>query len=44
MYILKTVKKVPEGGFKTASLQQCYTGKKKKIKYPKLWNLTPTDM
>ncbi|MBF2707737.1 type II CRISPR-associated endonuclease Cas1 [Flavobacterium soyangense] len=29
---------------KTASsLQQCYTGKRKKIKYPKLWNLTPTE-
>lgn len=28
---------------KTASsLQQCYTGKRKKIKYPKLWNLMPT--
>jgi len=27
---------------KTASsLQQCYTGDRKKIKYPKLWNLTP---
>ena len=29
---------------KTASsLQQCYTGERKKIKYPKLWNLTPTE-
>ena len=29
---------------KTASsLQQCYTGKRKKIKYPKLWNLTPIE-
>ena len=29
---------------KTASsLQQCYTGQRKKIKYPKLWNLTPTE-
>jgi CRISPR-associated protein Cas1 len=29
---------------KTASsLQQCYTGSRKKIKYPKLWNLTPTE-
>jgi CRISP-associated protein Cas1 len=28
---------------KTASsLQQCYTGERKKIKYPKLWNLTAT--
>ena len=28
---------------KTASsLQQCFTGQRKKIKYPKLWNLTPT--
>ena len=26
-----------------ASLQQCFTGQKKKIKYPKLWNLTPTE-
>lgn len=29
---------------KTASsLQQCYTGNRKKIKYPKLWNLTDTE-
>lgn len=29
---------------KTASsLQQCYTGDRKKIKYPKLWNLTATE-
>lgn len=29
---------------KTASsLQQCFTGQRKKIKYPKLWNLTPTE-
>jgi CRISPR-associated protein Cas1 len=29
---------------KTASsLQQCFMGKRKKIKYPKLWNLTPTE-
>ena len=29
---------------KTASsLQQCYTGDRKKIKYPKLWNLTPIE-
>lgn len=29
---------------KTASsLQQCYTGTRKKIKYPKLWNLTATE-
>lgn len=29
---------------KTASsLQQCYTGERKKIKYPKLWNLTDTE-
>ena len=29
---------------KTASsLQQCFAGNKKKIKYPKLWNLTPTE-
>lgn len=29
---------------KTASsLQQCFTGKRKKIKYPKLWNLTPIE-
>ena len=29
---------------KTASsLQQCYTGDRKKIKYPKLWNLMPTE-
>lgn len=29
---------------KTASsLQQCYTGQRKKIKYPKLWSLTPTE-
>jgi CRISP-associated protein Cas1 len=29
---------------KTASsLQQCYTGERKKIKYPKLWNLTATE-
>lgn len=29
---------------KTASsLQQCYTGDRKKIKYPKLWNLTDTE-
>ncbi|GIZ08446.1 type II CRISPR-associated endonuclease Cas1 [Flavobacterium sp. UMI-01] len=29
---------------KTASsLQQCYTGIRKKIKYPKLWNLTDTE-
>lgn len=28
---------------KTASsLQQCFTGNRKKIKYPKLWNSTPT--
>ena len=29
---------------KTASsLQQCFMGQRKKIKYPKLWNLTPTE-
>jgi len=29
---------------KTASsLQQCFMGKRKKIKYPQLWNLTPTE-
>jgi CRISPR-associated protein Cas1 len=29
---------------KTASsLQQCYMGKRKKIKYPQLWNSTPTE-
>lgn len=29
---------------KTASsLQQCFTGNRKKIKYPKLWSLTPTE-
>ena len=29
---------------KTASsLQQCFTGNRKKIKYPKLWNLTDTE-
>ena len=29
---------------KTASsLQQCYTGERKKIKYPKLWNSTATE-
>ena len=29
---------------KTASsLQQCFAGNRKKIKYPKLWNLTPTE-
>lgn len=29
---------------KTASsLQQCFTGQRKKIKYPKLWNLTDTE-
>lgn len=29
---------------KTASsLQQCYTGDRKKIKFPKLWNLTATE-
>lgn len=29
---------------KTASsLQQCFMRKRKKIKYPKLWNLTPTE-
>lgn len=29
---------------KTASsLQQCFTGERKKIKYPKLWNLTDTE-
>jgi CRISPR-associated protein Cas1 len=29
---------------KTASsLQQCFMGNRKKIKYPKLWNLTPTE-
>lgn len=29
---------------KTASsLQQCYTGTRKKIKYPQLWNLTATE-
>lgn len=29
---------------KTASsLQQCFMGSRKKIKYPKLWNLTPTE-
>ena len=29
---------------KTASsLQQCYAGNRKKIKYPKLWNLTDTE-
>jgi len=29
---------------KTASsLQQCYLGKRKKIKYPQLWNSTPTE-
>lgn len=29
---------------KTASsLQQCFTGHRKKIKYPKLWNLTDTE-
>ena len=29
---------------KTASsLQQCFTGDRKKIKYPKLWNLTPIE-
>lgn len=29
---------------KTASsLQQCFTGNRKKINYPKLWNLTPTE-
>ena len=29
---------------KTASsLQQCFMGTRKKIKYPKLWNLTPTE-
>lgn len=29
---------------KTASsLQQCYTGERKKIKYPKLWNLTDIE-
>lgn len=29
---------------KTASsLQQCFMGKRKKIKYPKLWNLMPTE-
>ncbi len=29
---------------KTASsLQQCFIGQRKKIKYPKLWNLTPTE-
>jgi CRISPR-associated protein Cas1 len=29
---------------KTASsLQQCFTGNRKKIKYPKLWNSTPTE-
>lgn len=29
---------------KTASsLQQCFTGERKKIKYPKLWNLTPIE-
>ena len=29
---------------KTASsLQQCFTGDRKKIKYPKLWNLTDTE-
>ncbi len=26
-----------------ASLQQCYTGNRKKIKYPKLWNSTLTE-
>lgn len=26
----------------SSSLQQCYTGTRKKIKYPRLWNLTPT--
>jgi CRISP-associated protein Cas1 len=26
-----------------SSLQQCYTGDRKKIKYPKLWNLTATE-
>ena len=29
---------------KTASsLQQCFMGNRKKIKYPRLWNLTPTE-
>ncbi len=29
---------------KTASsLQQCFTGQRKKLKYPKLWNLTDTE-
>ena len=29
---------------KTASsLQQCFTGERKKIKYPKLWSLTDTE-
>lgn len=27
----------------SSSLQQCYTGKRKKIKFPKLWNLTHTE-
>lgn len=26
-----------------SSLQQCYTGERKKIKYPKLWNLTAIE-
>lgn len=27
----------------SSSLQQCFTGDRKKIKYPKLWNLTDTE-
>ncbi len=27
----------------SSSLQQCYTGERKKIKYPKLWNSTVTE-
>ncbi len=27
----------------TSSLQQCFTGTRKKIKYPKLWNSTLTE-
>ena len=27
----------------SASLQQCFMGTKKKIKYPQLWNSTPTE-
>jgi CRISP-associated protein Cas1 len=27
----------------TSSLQHCFTGERKKIKYPKLWNLTDTE-